>query len=1733
MSEARSAETNCPEERDDGRFAASSPVGMSPYATGGGGVTFERKVAVQYLAHLLAGDSVSELGDDRRVVEVAFQQAPDHTVDDLVVSAARPDELEPSLVLALAIRRSPSFVASDESTQALVRQFVRAVINTPEDGSEHRLGIVVAGPQPHAEQLAKLASLAMGQMDAPGFFDLVRKPHKFDVAIRRRLDHLERLVERALVDLGVAEAKNSMAQQCTWQILQVLTVSMPRLETPDETDWSCVVNILIPIVRSSDLTGAYQLRDRLGTLASEYSPKSARVDLKVLRRDAHTKLDTTRRRHQKGWRTLDHLHREALTSVRDEITASDGGRRVQLDRSASAAKLVATATDAEGVVVTGESGVGKSALALLSVNAAAVSDPDTLQVLCINLRQVHKMTVEFEQVLNCPLSVLLSELSAPQRMLIVDGADAVAEGWHEVFRYLVNSAHESEVKVIAVTSIESKQVVCETLSKRFAKGVADHVVPPLADSEIDHVVETFPELGRLIANPRSRVLLRRLVVIDLLVRGRVSGNLLTDADAMSNIWQGLVRKKEQSDRGTPDARELALLQLANLELEGSDRLDVNSNIDPAALDGLRRDGLLRTSSDNPFKIGPEFTHDELRRYAVARLLLKNKTPALRLMAAGAPRWSLSAARLACQKLLAEADTAYTPLRGRFSALQKSFDALVEDGQGARWGDVPGEALLTLANPDALLRDAWTELLADEAVGLRRVARLVDQRLRDDKGIVDINVVEPIVRLLLEDNAPWRSGEYAQNLLRDWLRGHICKNTSAGHPLRILLRERLAEACAEADRQIAKYREAVTAVRISQHGEQERHSVKSHREHFSEIRSLGRQRRQRPEVPYEITKEIVLELLGLLGPDLGSDGEAILRRVAKDAPSRLAPAVEEIFTGRALASYHSGLLAHLTEAYYLDDEADGSGFNDDGIRSHRAGIFGGVAGSAWYRGPFMPLLHTDFCNGVVVLNRLLNHAARIRVRTLARLNAQATPLENDALGLYKNELEITGARQLYVGDGHVWLWYRGTGVGPDPCSSALQALERVCDQLIENGVPIRSLVLILLHGCESLAMVSLVVGLLVRHLEAAGDLLDPYITEPLIWHHEFERVVSEAAGYAASSEGVVALERRTWTLRDAAMFMVVRANDERAAALRKVGERLIAKARRDMESTREKELGGVTTANRESIEQQLVPVRAWASSLDRDRYQAHETREGLYVQATPPGDVVRALQTRNEDLELGQEMIRLVARYQKERKKNCQKVIGPDELSSDVAIARKLLENPPSLGAYDPWDLAALVATAVIEAHLLYGADLPEEVLTFSADTVLRIGDGEVWPREHEIPETYFEQGADRSAARALPLLLLPVAAPLRSVIDKADGTPTYDRAVSAGINFARATVNEVRLQLARGLDHVWKTPCVKEEPCYHEVGLQLAIETMRNCVLGVREPDSGRRNVLTLEEPITESLASTAADAILTIRLDAAIRALAPAVMAKVCVSTRARDLLLTLLAAQRRSLLYCEHDLDPRDSHTLLSARALLTLAEQGNDRAIYEHIDAYADNSALLHKLLRALSTAAEEAPDRAATARRIWPDVVRHVLKLNNSGHAPFQDHFYGALALAALVPNSAPDFSYLYRELQGNPITWWEPLVLKSEVELWLAAAQGKAECVEQLISFLGVLPSEDQVCAGLPWVAKLVMADPGCIAGRAFMLTTWLIEMRTVAVDTGLIEIWQKVVDALVVAGVTRLASYSE
>jgi DNA-binding transcriptional ArsR family regulator len=1715
------------EETRDEPKAPEAAGGSSPYSTGGGGVTFERKVAVQYLAHLLVGDGAIELGDGRHVASVAFQQAPDHSVDDLVIHAARADDLEPSLILAVGVRRSPDLVQSDESTRKLIRAFVREVISAPADGPEHRCALVVAGAQEHAQQLALLAGLAHKQMNASTFFRLVRAPGKFDADVRGRLQQVEGLVKLALADLGVADPGKSLVEERAWELLSRLTVLMPRLETPDEADWAAVTNSLIPVARGTDLFGATQLCDRLVALADEYPPKAATVNLSMLRRDAHTALDSEKRSHRQGWQALGHLHMRA-TAVRDHIASDDGSRTLRLDRGGAAAELLALAGPAAAAVVAyGDSGVGKSALA---VGAAAGRAPDATQALCINLRHLPATSLELEAHLGAPLAALLAELSAPQRLLVIDGADAVSEGSENVFQYLADAARQAAVTVIAITASDARQLVRDIVAECRGGDVAEYLVPPLTDAEVEEVTAVFGELAALGANPRSRELLRRPVVVDLLVRGGVTGTPLSDADAMEQVWAGLVCRQGRSDRGTPDARQFALLSLADLALRGGDPLDVVTRIDPAALEGLRRDGLLQTSPDDPFKIGPEFAHDEVRRYAVARLLLAADDPASKLAAVGVPRWSLGAARLACQALLAAPGTPANPLQGRLARLQQAFDGLVDAGHGDRWGDVPGEALLTLGDSGPVLRDAWPGLRAAPGARLKRLSRLVDQRLRDEKGLVRAVAVEPLIGLLLDDEAAWISDKHLRRLVGDWLRALVIADTPAGHPLRLRLRDRLAAACAAADSRLRAEREAVASARAARSAEEieeERKLRERHRGLLAGPIGYPRSRRRaRPEIPREITDEVMVELLALLGPDLGDQGEAILLRVARDAPSEIGPAVEGLFTGRALATCRRGLLAQMTEAYYLDEEEDGSSFHEDGIRDHDARV-GGTPLAAWYRGPFMALFQSDFRNGVAVLNRMLNHAALARARTLADIGRYGAPADDSELDVYRGELRITGTSRVYVGDEQTWTWYRGTGVGPYPCMSALEALERVCDQLAAADVPLANIVAVLLDGCENLAMPGLVVGLLVRHLEDAGRLLDPYLTEPVIWHLEFTRVVHESGGLAASSEGIVQAERRRWTLREAVMWLVLRADETRADELRAIGRQLVATARRLTA-----EAPG-DDASKAAAERWLVTVRAWASGLDRANYEARQEEGAVYIQSTPPDDIAAAMERDGEDMRRAGEATRLMVRYHVQPSQGTALPLSAEDLAADLAVAQELLDNPPALGPGGPWDMPAAVAAAALEACITSGTEVPGEALRFAAETIIRIGEGEAPSHAFDNKDSFFEQGADRNAARALPLLLLPKAAALRALVDGGDGSAAYSRALTAARRLARSLPNEVRVRLARGIDRLWEAPCTGDESCHHRTALELAVETMRDCAFGAWDPAAGRVQIMMLADPVEQALAGTADDAIDFSRLDPAIRALAPAARAGVCVSGRARELLTVVLAAHRRSLLAQEHDADHRGTHALIAARALLTIAADGGDAPVREHIDAYAGSPSLLTNFLRALSAAAEESPGRAAVAAGIWPSVVAEVIGLHQRGHAALLDPDYGDYALASLMPNTAGEVAFLYRELDGEPIAWWRPLAWQAAVEQWLPLALGNPACVEHLVGFLLPLSPADQARVGLPWVERLVLADPGRVARRSSLLSAWLIEIRQPASDADLLPGWQRLVDALVVAGVARLAPYSE
>ena len=135
-------------------------------------------------------------------------------------------------------------------------------------------------------------------------------------------------------------------------------------------------------------------------------------------------------------------------------------------------------------------------------------------------------------------------------------------------------------------------------------------------------------------------------------------------------------------------------------------------------------------------------------------------------------------------------------------------------------------------------------------------------------------------------------------MRAWLRAHVIAGSPPEQPLRILLHQRLVDACDAGDRRLKEQHGPPGAGRARAENGRKRGLLKLlgiRRSRVSETDDTRRRRHERPEIPHEMTDEIVVEFLALLGPDLGAEGKAILSRVARDAPAWLVSLIDGLLT----------------------------------------------------------------------------------------------------------------------------------------------------------------------------------------------------------------------------------------------------------------------------------------------------------------------------------------------------------------------------------------------------------------------------------------------------------------------------------------------------------------------------------------------------------------------------------------------------------------------------------------------------------------------------------------------------------------------------------------------------------------------------------------------------------------------------------------------------------------------
>ncbi len=1648
--------------------AATSTIGASPYATGGGGVRLEHSYAACLVAGLLAGEALTELGDSLSADSIRLQASDTSAVDDILVEGRDAHgEVHRS---SIAVRRSPDLTRSDAASIPLIRDFLTVITEQWSTAAAGRWRLVLA-VSTNANAITQLADLAELARSVPSGEELERRlaqPGRTNARVRDRYEHIKDLVEQAAAPL--ASAAGLATKDLTWRLLSNLTVRTLRLERTDRTDRTTAVNTLQRILHGGTPASADALFSRIEELAGAWASQAAVLTQSVIRRTLSDYPLSRSPSFARAWATIDRLGERLRDSIRPTLRA--GNRTLELERSAerprlySAMQSVGAAPGA--LVVTGEPDVGKSALTL---RVAEALQEDGAAVTSLSLRDLPSNATEFESQLGGSAlgDVLAATDARPVRLIVIDGAESILEGKGRMLQAVATAALQAGVGVVAVTRTDGSRQVGRTLADSCelagtASAPAEHIIGPLTIDESERVASTFPSLSRLRGDERTGWLLGRLGLVDALLHTGEEfdpADLLCEADVYSAVWRAVIRRDEIHDSASasPDDRERAALHVAKRAL----RLPAEPVHGTAAAE-LRSDGVLRLPNDPALSTGDEFATDLFRDFALCRLLLSEGWETL--ATAGAPRWSIRATRLGCQARLLAADKP-----GVWAELSTQFTAIAAS-HGERWLEIPFEALLTLGDAEKAIRDLWETFTADDGSSLATLLRLAEARYVNGT-IGDAFALAPLVRVAFCDKPTIGSSprfghrrlhEVIQDIVLAWLRGMA---TSRSQP--------------------DKLRQAVRDTILSD------------------------------DPP--LYDDFSIEALATLGPDLDDRAEAWLRAVIKDRPGHLHPAVESFAVALSMSQARPQLLLDLAEAYYIElpdprDRWGGGGMLDDGIRDFRHGLGPGfgVPAAAWYYGPFFRLLNSLPLETIGFINRMLDHAARFRVQNLSSYRSDIDHAE-DLEGV-RLDLPSTGER-LFVGDSHVWAWYRGTSVGSYACMSALLALERFADHLLEGlNLPARRIVELLLADCHNLAVLGLLVGFLTRHPQAAENLLDPFLASPTIWHLEVARVTGDY-GFRVrdpDADKLTGSERRGFTFHETVGGMVVSArlagDDERLSQLASLGESLIASARA--------ELSDPQGAHGDY----LAMIEGWAAQFRIENYRASASGDQVLIQFERPEHIEVELAPRNAELQTTNALLGLQNRYGRFNDDPSKWPLV--SLEDDLATARRIAETDAPEGIPWPEDGLVSVAAAAVRAHGLGLMAIDESDLLWAAEALLWAAEN---PRIDDMSyhETTFPMGADRAAAAAIPVLLL-------GPFDRLDIDPS--RVESALDSLATSLFDEVRAIYVMGCAPLWEIPCEPGEArrrCRrHGPAWSAAIAGLRDSRLGPWNQQTQRREPDPLRPPFSETLGAVADDALLVNRLRMPLACMVDARRVP-CLRDEVDNLWAPLWDSYRRGVAHWwkeGYDHRAQASHEPIAQR-MVEIALDGHRDLLKTFIETLATNANALHLLFEGFATVFTYDEHLRTGMGEFWPWALGIALDAVGDGPGLRSERHWFDFMVAALLPTPSPHSwdPDIDGTLTRSRDSWIQPHALVGLDERWLQLARWEPKAVDAIIKFGKSAPMAWQTTVALTWIEAVIDGRFDLIANHLYFLEEWFSELRKAgSLDGDVKNQYHRIIDGLAAAG---------
>jgi hypothetical protein len=1112
----------------------------SPELTGGGGFTFEDRVAAIYLTALIGESGAAGLRGDR-VVAVELQRAAfGQPLDDLIVSAALQDGS--SARLGLQVKRSLTVSAAESNTD--FREVVaKAWATIKADDFRHefdRVGVaagsVADGPKRAAQAVFEWARLSPTADDFQARFG----PGIANDQHRRTRDAFFAALQAADPAATQEDLRRLLAS------FQLITFDLLHEGATDEAN---AVSLLRTYLAPGDASRAEDLFVRLAHIAQESAGAAGQFSRPLLLARLRARFRFTPATSFRG--DLAKLEDEARLAVA-EIDDSVEGHHIPRPRLAD--RVTEAQSKRRFVQISGLPGTGKSVVLRGLVEAALATGP----VIFLKADRLQgKGWAGYAAALRLEtprlIDILLEVGTVGTATLFIDGLDRVEVEHRAIVNDLLNLLAQApelaEWRVVATVRDNGLEPLRTWLSPRWLAGGPVLVdVSVFDDAEAEALAQARPNLRGLLFGPRKlRELTRRPFHLSVIAHVPNPAAIASEVDLIEAWWRG--GGYDAPDERVGD-RQRALLTLASEGARTLGRRIAVGAAPSAPLTELRSDGVIREVRSGHTVA---FAHDIYFEWAFLHLLVDrgDAWPEV-LSAVGEPPVLGRTVELLAQLYFRE-PPAWASHLARLEALglRSQWTRAWMLGPFGSAGFDDQAAQMTAA-----AFDGGQPRLVKLAVWLQA------EKTRPNPGIVQRAAGSDDVQgtLRIADQLAWPSDFEAWGRFIDWLVAHKDQIWAAATADVVSVFEVWQYALAELPNPRSK------AILHLANEWLEDIEARQHREDFRTY-DMGRWSGMRGSLD-ELEKRLRALLLraGKAYPDLV---RGYLGRVRASEPLARA-AFEDVLSyswvlaGILPAELSDYVLAQLLGE--LPDEAEariaadpdrfmfGRGndlFEWQQLSIERDGQFFGSPTPL--QEPFHSLFQAAPDQARRLVAAICNHA----ITAWRQLHGLGIDYSARPLPLVLN---LPWGAQPFWGDDRVYTWFRGVW-GPDAAKGALMALECWALAQLESGQPLDEVLRETLEGHESASVLGIAVSLMLtaRTPTPAGAAI---VSSARLWKWDLARwqhdrgMNPNTIGMALSNdiEGRKALLAsndlpiRQWSLRDLAMFFVLGADAPLAEAV---------------------------------------------------------------------------------------------------------------------------------------------------------------------------------------------------------------------------------------------------------------------------------------------------------------------------------------------------------------------------------------------------------------------------------------------------------------------------------------------------------------------------------------------------------------------------------------------------------